>query len=143
MSQQDTPTIIKPDAYGDDVTYEPPLKVGWGIDSKTVNNPMATMGRSVLPPGTGNPNPTHYHTFNDVAWYIISGRVKCTFGSPDLTDLHDEYAEAGDFVYIPRRNIHILENASDIEEAELIFCYIGVPSKEAAVTVFLEDDHEV
>jgi uncharacterized RmlC-like cupin family protein len=100
---------------------------------------MAAMGKTVIPPGTGKPNPTHYHMFNDVCWYILSGRVKCTFGSADRSDLHDEYAEAGDFVYIPRRSIHILENASDTEEASLIFCYIGVPSKEAAVTVFLDD----
>ena len=46
--------------------------------------------------------------------------------------------DAGDFVHVPRGEIHGTENVSDTEEAQLVFCYPGVPDKEAAETIFVE-----
>ena len=51
--------------------------------------------------------------------------------------------EAGDFVYIPSGAVHVIANASDTEEASLVFCYIGVGSTEAAGNVWLPDMHDV
>ena len=45
--------------------------------------------------------------------------------------------EGGDFVYVPSGAIHVISNASETEEASLIFCYIGVPNTDAAETVWL------
>src|SRR3954463_7457040 len=65
-------TVIRQSKVGVDTTYEPPLRVGFGISDKTVDLAHAVMGRTVLVPDAG-PNPTHYHANNDVCWYIMSG----------------------------------------------------------------------
>ena len=54
------PTVIRPHQIAD-VTYEPPLRVGFGINDQTVEGARATMGRTLLVPGAG-PNPTHLST---------------------------------------------------------------------------------
>ncbi len=40
------PTVIRPSQIGTDVTYEPPLRVGFGINDQTVEGARATMGRT-------------------------------------------------------------------------------------------------
>ena len=50
------------------------------------------------------------------------------------------FPEGGDFAYVPAGAIHVIANASETEEASLIFCYIGVPSTDAAETVWLTED---
>ena len=70
-----TVTVVRQNKIGIDTTYEPPLRVGFGISDKTVDLANAVMGRTVLVPGAG-PNPTHYHANNDVCWYIMSGKIR-------------------------------------------------------------------
>ena len=136
------PTVIRPSQIGTDVTYEPPLRVGFGITDQTVDGAQATMGRTILVPGAG-PNPTHYHAANDVCWYILSGRIRAWFARSDGTDRKDVILEGGDFVYIPSGAIHVITNASDTEQASLLFCYIGVGNTEDAKTVWLDKATEV
>jgi uncharacterized RmlC-like cupin family protein len=50
--------------------------------------------------------------------------------------------EAGDFAYIPSGAIHVIANASQSEEASLVFCYIGVPNVEASGNVWLTKEHD-
>ena len=52
------PTVIRPGQITPDVTYEPPLRVGFGLNDQTVTGARATMGRTILVPGAG-PNPLH------------------------------------------------------------------------------------
>ena len=132
------PTVIRPNQIDTDVTYEPPLRVGFGITDETVEDAKATMGRTILVPGAG-PNPTHYHAVNDVCWYILYGRVRAWFARSDGSDRKDVILEGGDFVYIPSGDIHVIANASDAEEASLIFCYIGVGNTQDAKTVWLDN----
>ena len=131
------PTVIRPSQITPDVTYEPPLRVGFGINDQNVAGAQATMGRTVLVPGAG-PNPTHYHAVNDVCWYILSGRIRAWFARSDGSDRQDVLLEGGDFVYIPSGAIHVIANASPTEEASLIFCYIGVGNTAAAQTVWCD-----
>jgi uncharacterized RmlC-like cupin family protein len=132
-------TIVRPSQIGTDVTYEPPLRIGFGINDRTVPGAKATMGRTVLVPGAG-PNPTHYHAANDVCWYILYGRIRACFARSDGSDRRDAILEGGDFVYIPAGTIHVIANASQTEEAALVFCYIGVGSVEKAGTVWLDSE---
>ena len=46
-----TVTVVRQSRIGVDITYEPPLRVGFGISDKTVDLANAVMGRTVLPPG--------------------------------------------------------------------------------------------
>ena len=78
-------TVIRQSKVGVDTSYEPPLRVGFGIGDKTVDGANAVMGRTVLVPGA-EPNPTHYHANNDVCWYIMSGRIRCIQARSDCSD---------------------------------------------------------
>ncbi|MBX3559086.1 MAG: cupin domain-containing protein [Chelatococcus sp.] len=132
-------TVVRERNIGTDVSYEPPLRIGFGINDKTVDTPNATMGRSILVPGAG-PNPTHYHAANDVVWYILYGKIKLWYARSDASDRQEVILEGGDFVYVPAGAIHVIANASETEEASLVFCYIGVPNTDAAETVWLSED---
>ena len=131
-----SPSVIRPPQYDSDTSYEPPLTIGFGIDSDTVEEAPAAMGKTVIPPGAKNQS--HRHERSDACIHIFSGRVKFLFGDPG-TDRVEEIAQAGDFVHIPRGTAHGVENMSETEEVHLVFCYPGVPNKEEAQTVFLED----
>jgi oxalate decarboxylase/phosphoglucose isomerase-like protein (cupin superfamily) len=127
--------IIRPDQYPADTSYEPPLVIGFGIDSHTVEHPPAAMGRTVVPPG--GRNQAHFHARSDACIFVISGSLRFFIGDP-RGEPAAHVAHAGDFVHVPRGEIHGTENVSDTEEAQLVFCYPGVPDKEAAETVFVE-----
>jgi uncharacterized RmlC-like cupin family protein len=114
-----TVTVVRQSKIGVDTSYEPPLRVGFGISDKTIDGAEAVMGRTVLVPGAG-PNPTHFHANNDVCWYIMSGRIRCIQARSDLSDRKEIILEAGDFVYIPSGAVHVIANASQTEEASLI-----------------------
>jgi mannose-6-phosphate isomerase-like protein (cupin superfamily) len=133
-------TVVRQSKIGIDTTYEPPLRVG----SASATRPSIAqrgMGRTVLVPGVG-PNPTHFHANNDVCWYIMSGRIRCIQARSDLSDRKEIILEPGDFVYIPSGAVHVIANASQTEEASLIFCYIGVPNVEASGNVWLTKEHD-
>lgn len=130
-------TVIRPSEYTSDQSYEPPLTIGFGIDSETVEDPPAAMGKTVLPPGAKNQ--AHRHMASDACIHIISGRLRFLFGDP-ATDRVSEIAQAGDFIHIPLGEVHGVENMSDTEEVHLVFCYPGVPNKDAAITVMVEDE---
>ncbi len=134
-------TVVRQKQVGDDITYEPPLRVGFGISDKTIDGANAVMGRTILKPGA-EPNPTHYHRNNDVCWYIMSGRIRLIQARHDTSSRQETVLEAGDFVYIPSGAIHVIANASETEEASLVFCYIGVPNVEASGNVWLTKEHD-
>jgi uncharacterized RmlC-like cupin family protein len=134
---QQMPTVIRPSQITPDVTYEPPLRVGFGINDQTVAGAKATMGRTILVPGAG-PNAAHYHAANDVCWYILYGRIQAWFARSDGGARRDVILEGGDFVYIPSGAIHVIANASTTVVASVIFCYIGVGNSADALTVWLD-----
>jgi uncharacterized RmlC-like cupin family protein len=134
-------TVIRRKQVGTDLTYEPPLRVGFGISDKTVDRANAVMGRTILVPGA-QPNATHYHANNDVCWYILSGTIRLIAAKSDCSDRNEILLETGDFVYIPSGAIHVIANASQTEEASLVFCYIGVPNVETAGNVWLNRQHD-
>jgi oxalate decarboxylase/phosphoglucose isomerase-like protein (cupin superfamily) len=72
----------------------------------------------------------------------MSGRIRLIAARNDGSDRKEVILEAGDFVYIPSGAIHVIANASQSEEASLVFCYIGVPNTDASVNVWLPDLHE-
>lgn len=129
-------TVIRTSDFESDTFYEPPLRIGFGIDSSTIDNPPAAMGKTVISPGAKNQS--HRHEASDACIHIISGRLRFLFGDPG-TDRTEEIAEAGDFIHIPRGEAHGVENVSLSEPVHLVFCYPGVPDKEAAVTTMLEN----
>ncbi len=117
-----------------DTEYEPPLKIGRGIWSESVENPGMTMSCVVIPPGARNQR--HYHVNCDAGMHVLKGRLKIFLG-PDH-ELKEGIAEEGDFVFIPKGTIHGFMNLSDTEPAEIIGCYGGVSHKKEAGTFYIE-----
>jgi len=115
-----TPTVIRPSQIGTDTTYEPPLRIGFGINDETVKGANVTMGRTIL-----------------------YGKIRVWFSRSDGSDRKEVILEGGDFVFIPAGAIHVISNASETEEASLIFCYIGVGNTDAAETVWIEKDSKI
>jgi quercetin dioxygenase-like cupin family protein len=125
--------IIKTRGLEQDEVYEPPLSIGWGLNNKTVENTRMAMGLAITPPGGRNQR--HYHINTDAGMYILKGRLRFFIG-PDKKEVE---AEAGDFVFVPRGEIHGQYNPSDTEPAEVIACYGAVGHKDEAGTIYVED----
>ena len=67
--------------------------------------------------------------------YIVRGTMHLLIG-PEAKLIK---CPPGTFVYAPEGVIHGVSNPSRTEEVELVFAYGGVPSKEAARIVFIDD----
>ena len=134
-------TVVRQKHIGTDTSYEPPLRIGFGINDETIEGSNAVMGRTILVPGA-KPNLTHYHTENDVCWYILYGKVRCITAHHDGSARKELVLEGGDFVYIPSGALHVIANASETEEASLVFCYVGVGNTAKAGTVNLPEMHD-
>ena len=68
---------------------------------------------SVVTTASGARTRIHHHGECETSIWIASGRARYTFGPTGLEETFD--AEAGDFVYIAAGEVHVEENASDIE----------------------------
>ena len=111
-----------------------PGNIIFGIDGKNAENPKMVMGHNLTPPGFRGRR--HYHSNCNVGQYIISGHRRLSIG-PEF-EKQEFDIEAGDFVLIYQGEIHSMQNLSETEPSELVFCYVGVNSKEEAKTVFVE-----
>jgi uncharacterized RmlC-like cupin family protein len=127
------PRIINTEAVAQDLRYEPPLVIAWGIDESTTGTSTITMGRTIIPPGGRNQR--HYHANCDAAFFVRKGTIKVFIGE----EKKEYIAPENHIVFSPAGGIHGLQNMSDTETAELIFTYGNCPSKKAAGTVYLED----
>jgi uncharacterized RmlC-like cupin family protein len=116
-----------------DLEYEKGLAIQFGINDATCGSTELTMGFTVVPPGVRNP--AHYHPKAEAGMYILKGKLKVYIGEDrEVTEV-----EEGTFLFVPKGEIHGLENASKTEPAMLVFAYGNVPNKEASGTTFVEE----
>jgi uncharacterized RmlC-like cupin family protein len=116
-----------------DLEYEKGLAIKFGINDQVCGSKRISMGRTVIPPHTANER--HVHLNAEAAMYIIRGTMVLLLG-PEAKIIK---CPPGTFVFAPEGVIHGVANASRTEEVELVFAYGGVPSKEAARIVFIDD----
>lgn len=116
-----------------DTRYEKGLAIKFGINEEVCGSKRISMGRTIIPPHTANER--HVHLNAEAAMYIIRGTMLLFLG-PEAKRVK---CPPGTFVYAPEGVIHGVANPSRTEEVELIFSYGGVPSKEAARIVFIDD----
>ena len=115
-----------------DLDYEKGLNIRIGINDESTGSKELTMGYTIIPPGVRNP--AHYHPNAEAGFFILSGEIKVYIGeSREMT-----VVKAGTFVFIPKGEIHGIENSSQSEPASLVFAYGNVPNKEASGTTFVE-----
>jgi quercetin dioxygenase-like cupin family protein len=128
-------TVIKHSDMKVDLVYEPPMKVGFGVDSRSVENANMVMGYTIAP--KGKKNQRHYHVNTSSCIYIVKGKIQAIIG-PDH-EKKELILEPGDFMFIPKGEIH---GGLNLEDSELVFCYPEVSSKEAAKTIYIEPPHD-
>jgi len=116
-----------------DTRYEKGLAINFGINEEVCGSKRICMGRTIVPPHTANER--HVHLNAEAAMFIIRGTMLLFLG-PEAKMVK---CPPGTFVYAPEGVIHGIANPSRTEEVELIFSYGGVPSKEAARIVFIDD----
>ena len=122
--------------YSDVVTdtkYEKGLAINFGINQQVCGSKRIAMGRTVIPPHTANER--HVHMSAEAAMYVIQGTMILFIG-PEAKIVK---CPPGTFVFAPEGVIHGVANASRTEEVVLVFAYGGVPDKEAARIVFIDD----
>jgi len=116
-----------------DLEYEKGLAIKFGINDQVCGSKRISMGRTIIPPHTANER--HVHLNAEAAMYVIKGTLVLLLG-PEAKIIR---CPAGTFVFAPEGVIHGVANANRTEEVELVFAYGGVPSKEAARIVFIDD----
>lgn len=125
--------VIRADEAKKDVSYDPPLQCFWGINDETTGHKTKiAVLRAVWPPGKRNA--VHLHKFADNGMYVLRGKARLYVGE----DREVLTCKAGDFIYIPAGEIHMVENASDEEEVEVIGIYGGVSNESQAGNVWIE-----
>ena len=107
-----------------------------GICKDTVDNldPPFTLHYGIMPPGLRTR--AHYHIDGARGNYIVKGRIRYFFGPAHDQQIFD--AEAGDFVYTPRGEIHYQVNLSDTETAEFVGTYVGCSDRDLSGKTFVE-----
>ena len=115
-----------------DLDYEKGLDIKIGINDQTAGSKELTMGYTIIPPGVRNP--AHFHPHAEAGFFITSGQLKIYSGEERVMTL----VNAGTFVFVPKGEIHGIENPSQTEPASLVFAYGNVPNKEASGTTFVE-----
>ena len=116
-----------------DTAYEKGLAINFVINQQVCGSKRIAMGRTIIPPHTANER--HVHLSAEAAMYIIRGTMRLFLG-PEAKMVK---CPPGTFVFAPEGVIHGIANASRTEEVELVFAYGGVPNKEAAQIVFIDD----
>ena len=116
-----------------DTLYEKGLAINFGINDQVCGSKRIAMGRTIIPPHTANER--HVHLSAEAAMYVIRGTLVLLLG-PEAKIIR---CPVGTFLFAPEGVIHGVANASRTEEVELVFAYGGVPSKEAARIVFIDD----
>jgi uncharacterized RmlC-like cupin family protein len=125
--------VISAASIHPDNDFEQGLSIIFGVNDETCGAQKITTGRTSIAPG--GRNDPHYHPHSEAVMYIIRGQIKMTSGTGD--NKIEYIAKPGDFIYIPRMEVHGIVNCSESESAEWIFMYGGVPNKEAAGIVFV------
>jgi uncharacterized RmlC-like cupin family protein len=113
VSSKDIPTELK---------YEPGFELNNGITDETTDTKIGTMGLTHFPPKSKSRR--HIHENADLAWYCLSGKTIWLIGEEEKGVI----TEPGDFIFIPRGEMHSNVNPSDTETVEGVGCYFGCPS---------------
>lgn len=121
--------LIKPGQRSANTAQTPGMVRQAGIAPDVCGSQGLWVGFISAPPG---PSGAHHHGDAESGIYILRGRVRMHFGEMLESSL---IAETGDFLYVPPRTIHVEENLSTTEAAELIvarnsadFLVVNVPN---------------
>ena len=106
--------VVRPEQRSVDTTQTLNMVRQAGIAPDTCDSRGLWIGYVSSPPGPGGP---HHHGDAESGIYVLKGRVAIRFGDALEQSVQ---AEAGDFIYVPSNTVHLEENLSETEPAELI-----------------------
>lgn len=117
-----------------DTKYEPGFELRFGITDEFTDTKYGTLARTHFPPKSQSRS--HIHKNGDLHWYCMSGKAIWLIGK----EKKEIVTEAGDFIYIPRGEIHSTIVPSETEPVEGVGGYFGCshPSKSGKELVNLE-----
>jgi uncharacterized RmlC-like cupin family protein len=120
--------LVKPDQRGENTAQTPGMIRQAAVAPALCGSKGLWIGFVSSPPGAGG---AHHHGSAESGIYVIKGKLKFHFGERLEKSL---IAEAGDFLYVPPETVHVEENLSEAESAELIvarnsteFLVVNVP----------------
>jgi quercetin dioxygenase-like cupin family protein len=102
-----------------DLKYEPGFELHFGITDEFTDTKHGTLGRTLFPPKSQSRS--HIHKNGDLHWYCISGKSIWLIGK----EKKEFVIEAGDFIYIPRGEIHSTIVPSETEPVVGVGGYFG------------------
>lgn len=103
------------------------------ISQATAGASNIYMGVFRVPPGRRSR--PHYHANCESALYMLSGSILIKWGDHLERELS---LEPGDMLYVPPRETHIVENASDSEPAEYVVARDS-PTEDAVVVPWAQE----
>ena len=106
--------LVKPNQRSENTAQTPGMIRQAGIAPEVCGSNGLWVGYVSAPPGSSG---AHHHGDAESGIYVLRGRVRMHYG--DMLE-NSVIAEAGDFLYIPPRTIHVEENLSDSEPVELL-----------------------
>ena len=116
-----------------DQKYEPGFNLTFGITDDTTGIETATLVRTNFPPDTVSK--PHYHENGDLMWYHMSGpKAIWNIGKEKI----EHVTEPGDFIFIPRGEIHNTVNNSKTESVEGIGGYGGCANPYKSGKIYVE-----
>ncbi len=99
--------------------YEPGFENRQGINDSTTGTRIGTLSRTFFP--AKSKSRMHYHEKADLAWHCISGKAIWFIGK----EKKEYVLEPGDFLYIPRGEVHATLNPSATDPVEGVGAYFG------------------
>ena len=121
--------LVKPDQRGENTAQTPGMIRQAAVAPDLCGSKGLWIGFVSSPPGAGG---AHHHGSAESGIYVIKGTIEV----PLRREASEKslIAEAGDFLYVPPETVHVEENLSETESAELIvarnsteFLVINVP----------------
>ena len=123
-------SIILKDLKADKM-FGPSCSVCYGVCNDTIKD-GAPFVVGIVRTDSDTSIPRHYHANCNMAQYKLEGNSIILLG-PDQEEVE---FNRGDWLFVPKGETYGVKETG--EPYEVIFCYVGVSSKEEAGTVFIE-----
>ncbi len=125
--------VISTKNLSPDVKYEPGFELKFGITDETTGIKTATLVRTRFP--ANSESRPHYHENGDLMWFHISGPPAVWLIGEDKVE---HVTEPGDFMYIPRGEIHNTINSHGTDAVEGVGGYGGCGNPYKSGKIFVE-----
>jgi uncharacterized RmlC-like cupin family protein len=107
----------------------------YGLTEESCGVNSVTLYRTIFPPS--KKSKPHFHVSGDLVWYHLTGPKALWYIGKDGKEMA---TEVGDFISIPRGEIHLTVNTSDSEAIHGVGGYGGCGGPYQSGKVFVENE---